>query len=73
MRTLIEKLDAFLSSGGEPLLVAGNGVAVIVYFAAKYFGFIPELTWEQSLEQVIIAEGILNSALLYIRRLVSPV
>ena len=52
---------------GEPVLVIGNGAAVIIYGVAKVMGRIPDLSFEDSLKDAGTAIVLLNSAFVAIR------
>jgi hypothetical protein len=52
---------------GEPVLVIGNGAAVVIYGVAKIAGSIPDLSFEDSLKAATAAIVVVNSALIAIR------
>lgn len=68
---LLAKASALLK--GEPALVIGNGAAVVIYLVAKAFGAIPDVSFEVALGQAAAAIVTINTVLLTIRRLVTPV
>jgi hypothetical protein len=57
---------------GEPVLVIGNGAAVVIYLVARFVGTIPDETWQVALGQATAAIVVLNTALATIRKYVSP-
>ena len=58
---------------GEPVLVIGNGAAVIIYLVAKASGRIPDVSFDEALAQTGPALVLLNTILVAIRQLVTPV
>ena len=57
---------------GEPVLVIGNGAAVVVYIVARVSGAIPDQSWDQALGDAAKAIAVVNAALLAIRQYVTP-
>lgn len=58
---------------GEPVLVIGNGAAVIIYLVAKASGRIEDVSFETALVQAGAAVALINTVLVTIRKYVSPV
>lgn len=74
----MEKFKAFLDKlsslgKGEPVLVIGNGSAVVIYLVANLVGAIPDVTFEQALASAGAGIVTFNAILLTIRQYVSPV
>ncbi len=64
----VELIDRALK--GEPVLVIGNGAAVVIYLAANALGRIPDLSFEQAMSAASAAIVTLNAAFLAIRSVV---
>jgi hypothetical protein len=64
----IDKIDSLLK--GETALVIGNGAAIVLYFVAKAFGKIPDMSFEDALAAGGVAIVTINSVLLTIRKYV---
>ena len=67
---LLDQVQGLLQ--GEPVLVIGNGAAVVIYIVAKALGAIPDQSLEASL--VLATGGIatVNAVLATIRQYVRP-
>lgn len=70
LKALLKQVTDLLQ--GEPVLVIGNGAAVIIYIAAKAFGFQSGETFDLALGQAAAAIAVINTVLATIRQYVSP-
>ena len=67
---LLDKLSALLQ--GEPLRAITYGAAVIVYFAAKILGVIPDQSFDQAVIEAAAGLAILVTVIETARRFVTP-
>jgi hypothetical protein len=70
VRSLTDRLTSVLQ--GEPVLVIGNGAAVVIYLVANAFGAIPDQSFESALAMSAAAIVTINAVLATIRQYVSP-
>jgi hypothetical protein len=70
VRSLTDRLTSVLQ--GEPVLVIGNGAAVVIYRVATAFGAIPDQSFESALAMSAAANVTINAVLATIRQYVSP-
>lgn len=67
---LLDKLQNILK--GEPVLVIGNGAAVVIYLVANTVGAVPDVTFAQATVNAAAGIAALNGVLALIRQYVTP-